>query len=76
MELYDYEFKIKDLEELINSQIFVYNGLGMEIWVDKVNDVIKDKNVFSVNLSDGIDQRKEGDVIDLYSWLSLKDVEK
>ncbi|MBC2447462.1 zinc transport system substrate-binding protein [Clostridium saccharobutylicum] len=76
MEPHDYEPKTKDLEKLTNSQIFVYNGLGMETWVDKVNDVIKDKNVLSVNSSYGIDQRKEGDAIDPHSWLSLKDAEK
>ena len=53
MEPHDYEPKTKDFEELTKSKIFIYNGLGMETWVDKVNETIKDKGVTIVDSSAG-----------------------
>ena len=72
MEPHDYEPKTKDFEKLMKSDSFIYNGLGMEDWVDQVNETLKDKQVVIVNSSDGIDVRKEGNSIDPHSWLSLK----
>ena len=72
MEPHDYEPKTKDFEKLMKSDAFIYNGLGMETWVDQVNETLKDKDVVIVNSSDGIDVRKEGDAVDPHSWLSLK----
>lgn len=34
-EAHDFEPKPKDLTSLSKAKIFVYNGLGMESWVDK-----------------------------------------
>lgn len=72
MEPHDYEPKTKDFEKLMKSDSFIYNGLGMEDWVDQVNETLKNKQVVIVNSSDGIDVRKEGNSIDPHSWLSLK----
>lgn len=76
MEPHDYEPKTKDIEQLTKSKAFIYNGLGMETWVDKVNDVIKEKDVLIVNSSDGVEPRKEENAVDPHTWLSLKDAEK
>ena len=35
-EPHDFEIKPADFKELANSDIFVYNGLGLEEWLDKV----------------------------------------
>lgn len=75
MEPHDYEPKTKDFEELSKSKAFIYNGLGMETWVDSVNDVIKDKGVAIVDSSNGVEVRKEEDAIDPHIWLSLKNAE-
>ncbi|EKQ57231.1 MULTISPECIES: zinc ABC transporter substrate-binding protein [unclassified Clostridium] len=75
VEPHDYEPTAKDLEELTTSNTFIYNGLGMETWVDKVNDVIKDKDTLIVDSSNGAQARNEGDAIDPHSWLSLKNAE-
>ena len=48
---HDYEPTSKDLITLNNSQIFLYNGLGMEEWVNKVVDSIKDMEVVVINKS-------------------------
>ena len=76
MEPHDYEPKTKDFQALMQSDAFIYNGLGLESWVDSVNNIIKDKDVLIVDSSDGIDVRKEGDIIDPHCWLSLKEAQK
>ncbi|WP_294372192.1 metal ABC transporter solute-binding protein, Zn/Mn family [uncultured Clostridium sp.] len=76
MEPHDYEPKTKDFEALTKSDAFIYNGLGLETWVEQVNTVIEDKDILIVDSSDGIDVRKEGEVIDPHSWLSLIEAQK
>ncbi|ALB44219.1 MULTISPECIES: metal ABC transporter solute-binding protein, Zn/Mn family [Clostridium] len=75
VEPHEYDPKAQDLEGLTKSDAFIYNGLGMESWIDKVNDVIKDKNIPVVDSSTGVESRKEEDAIDPHSWLSLKNAE-
>lgn len=75
MEPHDYEPKTKDFEKLSKSNLFIYNGLGMESWVDQVNKTLEGSNVDILNASDGIDVRMEGDVEDPHIWLSLKNAE-
>ncbi|MGL4741122.1 MAG: metal ABC transporter solute-binding protein, Zn/Mn family [Sarcina sp.] len=54
-EPHDFEPKAKDLLELKKSDLFVYNGLGMEHWVDKVLETAKNDNVMVVNSSENAD---------------------
>lgn len=75
VEPHDYEPKTKDFEKLMKSNVFVYNGLGMETWVDQVNETIKDKNVTIVDSSNGVEVRKEEEAVDPHIWLSLKNAE-
>ena len=75
MEPHDYEPKTKDFEELNKSKAFIYNGLGMETWVDQVNESIKDSGVTIVDSSNGIQVRKEENTLDPHIWLSLKNAE-
>lgn len=75
MEPHDYEPKTKDFEKLAKSNAFIYNGLGMETWVDSVNEAIKDKSVTIVDSSSGVDVRKEEEAVDPHIWLSLKNAE-
>lgn len=76
MEPHDYEPKTKDFESLTKSDAFIYNGLGLESWVNEVNDVIKDKDILIVDSSEGVNIRKEDDSVDPHSWLSLKEAQK
>lgn len=71
-EPHDFEPKTSDLVELNKSKIFVYNGLGMEHWIDHVLNTIENKKVKVVNASKGADILKEGDKVDPHLWLSLK----
>ena len=67
--------KLKILKTLTKSKVFIYNGLGMETWVDQVNETIKDKGVTIVDSSTGVEVRKEENAIDPHIWLSLKNAE-
>jgi zinc transport system substrate-binding protein len=78
-EPHDFEPKARDLEKLQTSKIFVYNGLGMEPWVQKVLEVTDNKNLNIVDSSKGFDLIKNsGEEIeehgeyDPHVWLSLK----
>lgn len=52
-EPHDFEPKTKDLVELNNADIFVYNGLNMEEWIDKVLGTIENENLVIVDSSTG-----------------------
>ncbi|MBK1811384.1 zinc ABC transporter substrate-binding protein [Clostridium sp. YIM B02505] len=76
MEPHDFEPKSKDLVELNKASIFVYNGFGMEEWLDKVEDTIEDKNKIQlIDSSKGIEQIKTDGKVDPHIWLSLKNAE-
>lgn len=70
-EPHDFEPKTKDLLELNKAKVFVYNGLGMEHWQDRVLNTIESKDIKIVEASKGADILKEGDKIDPHLWLSL-----
>lgn len=70
-EPHDFEPKTKDLLALNKAKVFVYNGLGMEHWQDRVLNTIESKDIKIVEASKGADILKEGDKIDPHLWLSL-----
>lgn len=62
-------------KELLSSKMFIYNGLGMEEWLNDVSAKLKENNILSVDSSKGVDVLKDGDKIDPHVWLSLKQVQ-
>lgn len=60
-EPHDFEPKAKDLEAISKSDIFVYSGLGMEEWADKVLESVDNKNLQVVVASDKIEPIKLSD---------------
>jgi zinc transport system substrate-binding protein len=44
-EPHDFEPSPQDLVALQNSKVFIYNGAGLEIWLDKLSDDVKQKEV-------------------------------
>lgn len=82
-EPHDFEPKAKDLESLNNAKVFVYNGFGMEAWVDKALEAVDNKSLVSVEASKGSDAIKntEADEIeehgqyDPHLWISIKGAE-
>lgn len=50
-EPHDFEPKAKDIVKLNKSDLFIYNGLQMESWVDKVIETLENKDILIVNSS-------------------------
>ncbi|BFK80380.1 metal ABC transporter substrate-binding protein [Clostridium baratii] len=74
-EPHDFDFKPADFEKLTKSSIFVYNGLGLETWLDNAMSQLKDRDIYMVEASKGVNVIKNGDKVDPHVWLSLKDAE-
>lgn len=60
-EAHDFEPKPKDLTSLSKAKIFVYNGLGMESWVDKTIKAADNKELVLVEASRGVNPIKNVD---------------
>lgn len=81
VEPHDFEPKAKDLMQLSEAKVFIYNGLGMEAWVDKSLSSIENKNLKVVDASKGSnlikntneDEIKEHGQYDPHIWLSLQE---
>lgn len=79
-EPHDFEPTTESLKDLSNASIFIYNGLGMESWTDKVLKSINNKNLIVVNASKDsnpikntdTEEEKEHGEYDPHLWLSLK----
>ncbi|MPM01895.1 High-affinity zinc uptake system binding-protein ZnuA [bioreactor metagenome] len=82
-EPHDFEPKAQDLVGLSTAQVFVYNGFGMEAWVDDALSAAGNKNLIAVEASSGAtpitntdeEERKENGQYDPHIWLSLKGAE-
>jgi len=82
-EPHDFEPKAKDLENLNNAKVFVYNGFSMEAWVDKSLESVDNKSLVSVEASKGYDAIENTDEeeisehgqYDPHVWISLKGAE-
>ena len=53
-EPHDWEPSTKDLIEMEKSDIFIYNGAGMEQWVDDVLESLDTEELTSVEASKGM----------------------
>lgn len=74
-EPHDFDFKPADLKTLMESDVFVYNGLGLEHWLDQVKGQLKGSKTLMVDSSKGVKVIKDGDKVDPHVWLSLKEAE-
>lgn len=53
-EPHDYEPTPKDLANLYNTNLFIYNGINLEGWVDKIIPDLESKNITIVKASEGV----------------------
>ncbi|MFL0197594.1 metal ABC transporter solute-binding protein, Zn/Mn family [Clostridium sp. WILCCON 0269] len=82
-EPHDFEPTIESMKNLSTARVFIYNGLGMESWTDKILKSIDNKNLIVVNASNGsspIKNTNSGDIkehgeYDPHLWISLKGAE-
>lgn len=88
-EPHDFEPKAKDIIKLNQGNIFIYNGLGMENWVEKTLKSVENEETLIVDSSKGCDPIKiDGDnnqkngsdngetVSDPHIWLGLSTAKK
>lgn len=83
MEPHDFEPKAADIAKLSNAKLFVYNGLGMESWVEDAINAVDNDSLVVVNASDHSNpiknsSNKESDNqggYDPHLWLSIKGAE-
>ena len=66
-EPHDFEITSKDMANLSKADLFIYNGGGMEHWVDAVKDVLQ--NIKYIDSSSNINNQ---DNLDPHFWLSPK----
>lgn len=52
---HNFDPKPRDLKDLNNTDIFVYNGLGMEDWIDSILNTLEGTDVKKVEASNGIE---------------------
>lgn len=69
-EPHDFEPTAADMAKLSESDVFVYNGAGMESWAEKVADTLPD-TVSVVCASSNLPEYLDGDP---HVWLSFKNV--
>lgn len=60
MESHDFEPKAKDLAFLSKADILVYNGLGMEFWLEDALKAVNNGKLIMVEASAGIEPIKSG----------------
>ncbi len=79
-EPHGFEPKAKDLVGLSCARVFVYNGFGMEAWVENAISAAGNKDLIAVDASSGVEpianadgeHMGEHDQNDPHIWLSLK----
>lgn len=79
-EPHDWEPAASDITALEQADVFVYNGAGMEHWVDSVLSSLENKNLVTIEASKGISLRtghsheesgeEESNTYDPHVWLS------
>ena len=72
-EPHDIDLKPRDFEKLTKSKLFIYNGLGMEDWLDEVKEQISEDKIKYVDTSENGNAIETDGKIDPHQWLSLKE---
>ncbi len=67
IEPHDSEPTTKDIEDIFNSKIFIYNGAGIDKWTDKILDKLNNRGIVVINMTEnlGIGQNS-----DPHFWLN------
>ncbi len=55
MEPHDFDIKAKDMKAIEEADIFIYNGAGMESWIEDVEAAISGKELIVVEASKGVE---------------------
>jgi zinc transport system substrate-binding protein len=82
-EPHDFEPSPKDIQNINQAKVFVYNGLEFEHWVEDILKSLNNKNLVVVEAANGVDpikseeqgeteDKEEHGEFDPHVWLSLK----
>ncbi|MDO4772802.1 MAG: zinc ABC transporter substrate-binding protein [Bacillota bacterium] len=81
-EPHSFELKINDMAKLADADLIIYNGAGMELFIDDLKQVIADErnqdaDAFFLDLSQGLtllkaDESEDLSSINPHTWLSVK----
>lgn len=78
-EPHDFQPTTRDMQALHTADLFLYNGAGMENWIDTATKAASNKNLQVIEASKGVDlialddpaDIKEHGAYDPHTWLSL-----
>ncbi|MFA6941330.1 MAG: zinc ABC transporter substrate-binding protein [Clostridiaceae bacterium] len=70
LEVHDYQLTANDIIKLNSANLFIYNGLNLESFKDKLLSSSDNKNLYSVDASKGVSQIKTADGTDPHIWIS------
>ena len=73
VEPHDVDLKPRDFEKLTKSELFIYNGLGMEDWLEQVKEQISEDKIKYVDTSENGNPIKTDGKTAPHQWLSLKE---
>lgn len=82
-EPHDFEPKPKDLVGISGAKVLVYNGMGMEAWIDEAINAAGNSSLVAVDASEGVapitdtdsSEESERGQDDPHVWISLKGAE-
>jgi len=68
---HDFEPNPRDITRLYNTDLFVYNGAGIDAWAERIADEIQLNGATVVEMSSKLDlmQRDDGEGVDPHVWL-------
>jgi zinc transport system substrate-binding protein len=54
VEVHDWEPKTDDIQKVLSAEVFVYNGLGIEPWIDALKEAASSSQVIFIETSEGL----------------------
>ena len=75
VEAHDFELKSRDVEDVMDKDLFIYNGVHMEHWLDQLKESISNSDVKFVDSSVNSNIIDEDGKEDPHLWLSLKEAQ-
>ncbi len=71
-EPHDFELSTGDMKLLEKADLFIYNGAGMENFVDKMLSAVSNKNLVVVEAAVDVDTIESDQRTDPHTWLSIQ----
>ena len=75
-EPHDFELSTGDMMLLEQADMFIYNGAGMENFVDKTLAGLSNKELVSVEAATNVKLLENGHITDPHTWLSIENAKK